>query len=438
MTIAYPATAPAGVTPNVHVYTHYGAASDLFWYRVPEVLMSGPAGTGKSRACLEKIHAIATKYPDSRHLFTRKTNTALSAAALVTYRTEVLKPFDGVTFFGGNKEEPAHYRYPNGSVIVVGGLDDSEKIMSTQYDTAYVQEATEVTEENIEDLTTRLRNGVVPYQQLIMDCNPQEPTHWLKRRCDRNQTLMLHSRHTDNPTVTEAYLDKLRRLTGVRYQRLYLGIWAAAEGVVYEDFDERIHVVRTLPALTEHYGAQDWGFTNPGVFGVFGVSGDGALYCIHEIYMTGKTVDTYWVKEVQALNKHYRLQTIQCDPSEPDYIQQYRNAGLPAVKAINAIAPGVGAVQTRLKEQRLFWWEGAPRATDPVLIEDHKPLWSVQEIPGYVWPKNVAGKPIKEVPAPGDDHGMDMVRYAVAYKDIKPRSIQRSAVGKPRAVFKAR
>jgi PBSX family phage terminase large subunit len=365
----------ASETKTTLTYTHYGAASDLFWYRSKEILMGGPAGTGKSRACLEKLHACAQHYPGMRGLMVRKTLVSLVGAGIVTYKAKVLHPLDGVRFFGGSKDEPASYRYPNGSRIVIGGLDKSEKVMSTEYDMIYVQEATETTEQDWEDLTTRLRNHVMPYQQLMADCNPQQPTHWLKLRCDRGQTRMLYSRHEDNPTVTEEYLNTLRALTGVRRARLYEGIWAAAEGIVYDEYDERIHLVDAAPAgLRNVFAAQDWGYTNPGVLGVFGEDGDGRLFLVAELYMTGQTVDKWWVPRVVALHKQYRFQSIQCDPSEPAYIQQYVSAGLPAVKGINAIAPGVGVVRTRLTDRRVFFVRDALRERDEALVAAHLPF----------------------------------------------------------------
>ncbi len=43
--------------------------------------------------------------------------------------------------------------------------------------------------------------------------------------------------------MTESYLETLSRLTGVRRQRLFLGLWVAAKGQVYEGWDERVHRV---------------------------------------------------------------------------------------------------------------------------------------------------------------------------------------------------
>ena len=78
--------------------------------------MSGPAGTGKSRALLEKIHWAATKYDGARILLVRKTRTSLTTSTLITYENLVLPPGHAQVTYQGAE-------YPNGSVIVFGGLD---------------------------------------------------------------------------------------------------------------------------------------------------------------------------------------------------------------------------------------------------------------------------------------------------------------------------
>jgi phage terminase large subunit len=76
---------------------------------------------------------------------------------------------------GASRRMRQAYHYPNGSEVVLGGLDKPSKVMSTEYDGIYVQEAIELYENDWESLTTRLRNGVVPFQQLIADTNPDAP-----------------------------------------------------------------------------------------------------------------------------------------------------------------------------------------------------------------------------------------------------------------------
>src|SRR5690606_22552634 len=187
-----------------HRYQPFGTAVDAFKFKGPELLYAGPAGTGKSKCLLEKLHAMMLKYPNSRGLIVRKTLASLGSTALVTYEQHVAKEHIAngeVKWFGGSPKEAACYKYKNGSVIVVGGMDKSMKIMSSEYDVCYAQEATELLEEDWEAITTRLRNGKIPYQQLIADANPDVPTHWLKRRCDTGKTHYIRSRHEDNPIL---------------------------------------------------------------------------------------------------------------------------------------------------------------------------------------------------------------------------------------------
>ena len=190
------------------------------------MLIEGPAGTGKSRAALEKLHAAALKHPGMRGAILRKTRKSLTQSAMVTFEQKVIAPADGVQWRSTSEE----YRYHNGSVLVVGGLDDTQKVMSSEYDLIYVQEATETTEHDWEMLATRLRNGVMPHQQLIADCNPGAPTHWLNQRCNKGLTTRLLSRHEDNPSISDEYLNRLRALSGVRRARLYEGRWARTDG----------------------------------------------------------------------------------------------------------------------------------------------------------------------------------------------------------------
>jgi phage terminase large subunit len=153
-----------------HSFRPYGAAKTLFECRDAEVLLSGPAGTGKSRACLEKLHIVALKYPGMRGLIVRKTAVSLTSTALVTWNEHVVaegKRHGLLNWYGGSQQEPAQYTYSNGSRVTVGGMDKATRIMSSEYDVIYVQEAIELTLDDWEALTTRLRHGTMPYQQII-------------------------------------------------------------------------------------------------------------------------------------------------------------------------------------------------------------------------------------------------------------------------------
>jgi len=279
---------------NERPYEPRGSALELFNYRGREVLLAGPAGTGKSRAALEKINLICMQRP-IRAAIVRKTRSSITQSAMVTFETKVLPQPSAVRWHETDQE----YRYPNGARVIVGGLDNPEKIGSTEFDIIFVQEAVELDEEDWGMLLRGLRNNVISYQQLIADCNPSFPQHWLKLRCDGGQTRLIESRHEDNPTLytdgewTEfgrEYIRTLDSLTGYQYQRLRLGRWCSAEGMFFQEWDERVHVCEAfeLPAAWPRWTSTDYGFAAP--FCTLWFARDPEtrrVYCYDEIYQDG-------------------------------------------------------------------------------------------------------------------------------------------------------
>ena len=410
-------------TPAEAYYAPQGGARALWFAKDRELLIEGPAGTGKSRAALEKLHRAASKYPRMRGLIIRKTRASCSESVLVTWEQKVL-PAGSPLATGADRAHRQRYDYPNGSTIVVGGMDLASRIMSTEYDLIYVAEATELSEAEAEQLTTRLRNGQMPYQQILFDCNPAAPSHWLNQRCLAGTTRRILSRHEDNPTVTAGYLATLQALTGARRARLYEGRWAAQEGLVYA-FDPAVHLVTddALAAVTFRttFATVDWGFTNPGVCQVWGQDADGRLTERAEVYETGHTVE-WWIAEARSLRAQYAISLFVCDGAEPGHIAAFNAAGLPARAAFKDIRLGVQAVQERLRvvadgRPRLQLRADALVRRDPVLAEAKKPTSTREEFDSYHWPAGADGKNLKEAPVDEDNHGMDALRYAVAYAD---------------------
>jgi phage terminase large subunit len=461
----------AAALERVHRYEPRGSALELMHCRATEVLLSGPAGTGKSRACLEKLHLMCLANPGMKGLIVRKVRDSLASTALATYRQHVAKEAidAGICwFYGGSAEEPPQYRYGNGSAIMLGGMDKPTKIMSSEYDVVYVQEAIELTVTDWENITTRLRNGVVSFQQLIADTNPDRPKHWLKDRCDRGDTKLIYCRHQDNPvyyhpdgTLTEqgaAYMATLDRLTGVRRLRLRDGKWVAAEGIIYGVWDEGVHLIdaRAIPPDWERFWTVDFGFTNPFVLQCWAVDGDGRLYLYREIYRTKTLVEDHAKAILAAVRRcavcckskaadhdcqdckacrlewtEPRPRAVICDHDAEDRATLERHLGMSTTPARKTVSDGIQAVQTRMRvakdgRPRIFVMRGEPLGgRDPDLDEEKKPCSTAEEISGYVWAVKPGGE-AKEEPLKKDDHGCDAMRYAVAEADLGRRPQYRS------------
>lgn len=401
-----------------------GGNRDPWYCHAPEMMVSGPAGTGKTRSLLELLHLRALKYAGIRGLIARKERVTLTQTALVTFDKQVQPQLDGVVW----RTQEQEYRYPNGSVIVVAGLDKSAvKIMSGQYDFIYINESTELTEAEWENLTTRLRNGVAPYQQIFGDCNPDAPTHWLKQRADSGRVTMFESRHADNPAVTPEYLAKLDALSGVRRKRLRDGIWAAAEGMVYEGWDQAVHVIDPfeIPQAWPRYWCVDFGFTNPFVCQRYAVDPDGRLYLYREHYRTQRLVEDHARDVREDAKSEPEPLAVVCDHDAEDRATFERYARVRTEAAPKAVDAGIQSVAARLRvagdgKPRLFIFKTALVERDPELVEAHKPQSTAQEFDGYVW-DTAAGRRKGEQPVKRDDHGMDALRYMCHYLDGGPR-----------------
>lgn len=420
---------------SVHKYTPYGTAISVFKSRDNEVLYGGPAGTGKSRACLEKLHLMCLLNSEMKALMVRKTLVSLTGSGVQTYRQHVAQEALAtglVTWFGGSGVEPAGFKYQNGSTISIVGMDKAAKIQSAEYDVIYVQEATELTENDWEFCTMRLRNGRVSFQQLLADCNPDMPTHWLNERVRKNQTLYIRSRHEDNPMLfnqatmelTPAgsdYMKKLDALTGVRYQRYRLGNWVAAEGMVYEGYDASVNLrdkFQKPPMDWNLYLSVDFGFTNPFVCQFWLEDNDGRLYLWKEIYETKGLVEDH-AKTILA-NLDRKPAAIICDHDAEDRATLERHLDMRTIAAKKTVSDGLQAVASRLSlsgdnKPRLYICRDAIIKKDTLLSDDKKPTCTQEEIVGYVWNKD------KDAPVKENDHGMDAMRYMVAHKDLNRR-----------------
>lgn len=396
-------------------FTPYGAARDLFGDRSPELLITGAAGTGKSRAALEKLHLIACKYPGCRLLMVRKTRESLTQSAMVTYTRKVLHPLDGVHFYTVAQE----YRYPNGSAIAVAGMDNPGKVLSAEYDIAYVMQAEELELTDWETITTRLRYGATPYHQLYGDANPASQQHWLYRRMLAGSLRFLYSVHEDNPELFDQasglvtpfgadYLAKLDRLTGFRKERLRYGRWVGAEGLVYTDFDVATMVkaldVSSWP--TRILGV-DIGTRNPTAILRIAQSGDDRTHVAGELYRAGMASNDI-VASIEDACDAFSAESIEIDPSASGYIAQLELDGYPVNKANNDRRFGIAAVHD---------------AIDAGLTVDPSCRGLIAEFGLYAYPPGAettlglddgeTRDDGKDDPVKKNDHALDALRYGI-------------------------
>lgn len=422
-----------------HGLVFYGGAREFWRYKGQEVVLSGPYETGKTIGALTKLHALLCKYPGCMALMVRKTYKSLVQTAAVSYEKKVLvyppgHPNCPIRKIGGI--HPEFYDYPNGSRIVLTGLDNADKTLSAEYDFIYINQLEEVTLDPYEKLVGRAtgRAGNAPYPQVLSDCNPGPSTHWI---LNRKSLKLYEQRHEHNPRlydqttgeITEQgklTMSVLDSLTGLRYKRGRKGLWVSAEGQVYDGYDPGLHLIPRfdIPPEWPRYRAIDFGYTNPFVCQWWAEDPDGRLYRYREIFMTQRTVKVH-AEQIKRLSAVERIIFSTADHDAEDRATLREN-GIQTVAAIKDISRGIQAVEERLKpagdgKPRIFFLEDSLVEADPTLYReipgDLHPLCTEQEFSSYVWPEGVDGKTKKEQPVDAYNHGMDCTRYMVMAVD---------------------
>jgi PBSX family phage terminase large subunit len=326
---------------------------------------------------------------------------------------------------------PRYYRYNRGTgevtlygrrIYVAGANDERSegKIRGLTLSGAYCDEITLFPESFFKMLLSRLS---VKRAMLFGTTNPDGPYHWLKTDYidnDKINKTVWHFTLEDNPNLDPAYVAALKNeYTGLWYKRYIDGLWVLAEGVIYDMFDESVHVIRDkalqqeiIENATDYYISMDYGTGTVCVFG---------LFCFYK----GKR---YLIK-----SQYYDARVAGRQKSDSDYAQDLLQfSGDKQVKAIIIPNDALSFI-AECRKQRIGPIRVYERKPGTVLrgIRNHANLIStgqyfifddpsnkevIKEYSAYVWDPKAAERG-EDVPLKQYDHGKDMERY---YTDLIP------------------
>ncbi|MBQ6539813.1 MAG: PBSX family phage terminase large subunit [Oscillospiraceae bacterium] len=234
------------------------------------------------------------------------------------------------------------------------------------------------------------------------NCNPESPGHWFYREWIKNpaakNALYLHFSMRDNPSLSPAIRRRYESLySGVFYQRFVLGQWVAADGVIYDFFDDSY--VKPVPAVEfeKYYISCDYGTSNPTSFGLWGLY-NGVWYRVKEYYFASREAgyqktDAEYVEDLLALAGELPVEAAVVDPSAASFIQALYRRGIKVIRADNNVVSGIRITADLLKKGRIVITDVCTDA--------------IREFSMYVWDRSSdTDKPVKE-----NDHAMDEIRY---------------------------
>ncbi len=215
----------------------------------------------------------------------------------------------------------------------------------------------------------------------------------------------------DNLSLTEDVKERYRSMyTGVFYKRYIEGLWCAAEGIIYDCFDNELNSFiwkqgDPLPFIqgqARHFVGIDYGTTNPTVF--LDAWDDGQTFWIMQEYyhdsralQKQKTASEYAEDLDKFLGGDHSARII-VDPSAEAFKLELRNKGYRIMNADNEVLEGIRFTSTMLRKRHIRIERGCTNIR--------------REFDSYVWDEKAAQqgteRPVKE-----NDHAMDALRYII-------------------------
>jgi len=218
----------------------------------------------------------------------------------------------------------------------------------------------------------------------------------------------------DNPHLDK---DEVAALTATMSQEEIMsrryGKFSASKGLVYHEFDPKIHVIKPFNVPREWYDNMsiDPGLNNPLSCHWYAADGDGNVYVIAEHYEAGRDIG-YHVGAIKAVSEalgwHTDFAGRYCSlidsaasqrtlASNKSVAEQFLDGGIGVNTKVNKdLFAGIAKVKSYLKDgngkPRIFIFEGCVNL--------------IKELKAYYWGEG-------DVPKKKDDHALDELRYYI-------------------------
>lgn len=365
----------------------------------------GGAGSGKSHIVARKLLYRVLKESDQEHkiLIARKVNRTLKRSVFTLIKN-IVKRWGLYSEFDFNHTDLTITYKLNGSQFLFTGMDDPEKLKSIEAVTSiWMEEATEFTQEDFEQLDLRLRGQTKYPKQITLTLNPISEQHWIKKIFfdePMDGVFTLHSTYLDNAFIDDEYkmVMENKKRTNPRYYNIYaLGNWGTAEGLVFNNVTTRLIRPDEIEGLDVLQGL-DFGYTNhPSAFHQSYIDHDNKRIFVYDgFYEKGMSNDAI-AQAIIDLRAHKAMTT--ADSAEPKSIDAIKAKGVRirgALKGKDSINIGINF---------LLEYE--------IIVNAHL-VEFMTEFNNYSWATdkdgNATNKPVDDF-----NHFIDSFRYSVEH-----------------------
>ncbi|MCK9327302.1 MAG: PBSX family phage terminase large subunit [Bacteroidales bacterium] len=358
-------------------------------YRV----LYGGAGSGKSYFIAQELLLNMLSSRNYNYLIVRKVGRTIRHSVFRLLQTII-------SDWGANKEFRINKSDMNivastGSVLISSGLDDVEKLKSIANITnIWIEEASEITQEDFQQLDLRLRGKSKINKQITLSFNPVSSQSWLKRYFfDREpeNTTIIKTTYKDNRFIDEEYkkvIEELKETDYTYYQIYGLGNWGTPGNLIYHNYK----VTENMPEQFDEiiYGL-DFGYNNPSALVEIGIRDENA-YILSELYES-KLTNADLIEKLKSLIANKNA-PVYADAAEPQRIEEITRAGFNIHPADKSVKDGIDYV----KRQKIYIHPDCDNV--------------IAEMQTYKWKEDRNGNVLDE-PVKFRDHLMDALRYCL-------------------------
>lgn len=375
----------------------------------PIIVHVGGVRSSKSYSISQCVNFDCIEFPGLHVAIGRKIANTLKTSTLKTFISA------SVSMQLWNEENynktDKYYEYdfrdgnPLKSDIKFFGLDNAQKVMGSEYNVIWIDEATEFTFDDYLKLKTRL-SAKKPQgwkqNKIILSLNPGDARGWIKTNLlNQPDVCLIESTYKDNPFLDDDYIRGLEMLKDVNprmYKMLVLNQWGVNEGRVFDKWE--LYDDATTPKSFDQviYGL-DFGWNHATAL-IECSFRDNEVYLREVIYKNHiNNGELIALMDAAGVNKDL---TMIADSAEPDRIDEIFAKGYQRIEGIKKIE--VVKTINILQNYKIY------------IHKDSKNLQS--EFDEYEWKKNLAGQYLDKLePDKQHDDGIAAVRYATQYFD---------------------
>ena len=336
----------------------------------------------------------------NQFLIIRKTRESIKETVFEEI-VRTIEKFDLKKYFRINVNPMHILNLKTNCSFVFRGIQDAEKLKSIAEKTkVWVEESTELTADDFDQLDLRLRGKNKLWHQIYCSFNPVDVDHWLNRnfisKGKQKDTLIIKSTYLDNKFIDDHYkkvMERIKTQNPSKYKIYALWEWWTLEWLIFENIWQIANVPENANLLC--YWLDFW-FSNDVTALIAIYMFDGQIILDELIYQTH-------LIPFDLIEKFKRLWIVQnvkiwADSSNPSAIEEIKRAG--------------------------FMIEGAKKWADSIIAWINKMLnFKIlvtnrsanlqKEFSKYVWEKNKNWN-YENVPIDDWNHWIDAARYWIS------------------------